>query len=276
MSRSRKWCFTLNNYTNEDIKAVNEMKCRYIIVGKEIGESGTPHLQGYVEYDNAIRMGTLKAIIPRAHLDVARGNSIENKNYCSKDGDILREDGERSLTQAEKGDSEAKRWKDAWEGAKKGEWDLIPDDIKIRYYNGLKAIGKDHMPKALDNETIDARWYVGPPGTGKSHAARQHGEFYAKMCNKWWDGYQDEDIILMDDLDSAHLGHHLKIWADKYGFIAETKGGARHIRPKIIIVTSNYTIDELWGYGSKEPNIAMCEALKRRFVVTRFTHVWRG
>ena len=35
-------------------------------------------------------------------------------------------------------------------------------------------------------------WIYGPPGTGKTHWARNYDtNFYPKLANKWWDGYDN-------------------------------------------------------------------------------------
>ncbi len=49
---SRRYIFTLNNYTEEDVKILMEEKVffSYLLFGKEIAPTtGTPHLQGYFE-----------------------------------------------------------------------------------------------------------------------------------------------------------------------------------------------------------------------------------
>lgn len=81
------------------------------------------------------------------------------------------------------------------------------------------------------------------------------------MCNKWWDNYQDESVILIEDFDKNHkvLCHHLKIWADRYGFRAEKKNGTVVIRPIKIIITSNYSINEIWEEEQDR------EPIQRRF-----------
>jgi len=80
--RARKWAITLNNYTKEEYDNILTHfthKTQYVyIIGKEVGEQGTPHLQMYVESKNAISLASLKKIIPRGHMRKPRelGNRI--------------------------------------------------------------------------------------------------------------------------------------------------------------------------------------------------------
>ncbi len=94
----KRWCFTLNNWTEEEltnIRIKTQDQTKYLIAGKEKGEEGTPHLQGFVHFKNKKRMSEVKKIIgPRAHLEVAVGSDIDNKEYCGKEGDVAIEEGE--------------------------------------------------------------------------------------------------------------------------------------------------------------------------------------
>lgn len=90
MSRAKHWCFTLNNYTQENVDRIidNTASFDFLIFGREIGDSGTPHLQGFVSFPNRVRRNVCVDKIGQAHFTVARdiNKSIE---YCKKDGDYL-------------------------------------------------------------------------------------------------------------------------------------------------------------------------------------------
>lgn len=64
---------------------------------------------------------------------------------------------------------------------------------------------------------------------------------------KWFDGYTGQKMIIIDDLDkyTAHvLAHSLKLWSDRYPVTAEIKGGTLPLQHRVIVVTSNLTIEE--------------------------------
>lgn len=268
--KSRGWCFTINNYTQDEIDAIaaNEPNFRYCLIGKEVGEEGTPHLQGYVSFKNAVRFESVKAVVgQRAHIEIARGNVEQNFKYCSKEGDIV-EWGERPLFQSEKGKKEKERYENAWKRAREGSLEEIDADLRVRHYNTLKRIRMDAVAERDLTDTEEVmQWYYGASGTGKSRKARgDNPDAYLKMCNKWWDSYVDQEVVLIEDFDVKHavLVHHMKIWADRYPFLAEVKGGSVKIRPRKIIVTSNYHPREIW---TEESDLG---PILRRFHVTHF------
>lgn len=91
MSRSKYFCFTINNYTNDDVDRLSNLgdEITYIVFGREVGESGTPHLQGYVEFRNRKRFPQVKTLLGnRVHLEKRRGSPQEASDYCKKDGDF--------------------------------------------------------------------------------------------------------------------------------------------------------------------------------------------
>lgn len=124
------------------------------------------------------------------------------------------------------------------------------------------------MPENLPSDHQVGYWYYGPTGCGKSHSARvDFPDPYLKASNnKWWCNYKHEENALLEDLDKDHhyMGFHLKIWADRYAFSPETKGSSLMIRPKHIIVTSNYHPKEIWNDKST------LEPILRRFKIVRF------
>ncbi len=97
MSYAKRWCFTLNNYTEEDINHIKELfhieSCVFAVVGIESGENGTPHLQGFFHLRNKKRFQQLKNMIPRAHIEPANGTDEQNQIYCKKDNNLLLEVG---------------------------------------------------------------------------------------------------------------------------------------------------------------------------------------
>lgn len=263
MSRSNGWCFTLNNYTDEVRVELLSMPCRYIIIGEEVGESKTPHLQGFVQFESPGKsLVAMKKINSHAHFEATKGSVDQNVAYCSKDGKF-EERGIKPMSQKRKGEANVERWEEARQAAKEGRFDDIPADIYIQNLGNLKKIRAESqiVPLCLKGE-LQNHWIWGAPGSGKtSGAQRSHPGAYLKGLHKWWDGYEAQEVVIVDDMDPYHksLAQDFKQWGHHSPFPAETKGGSLCIRPKKIIVTSNYRIDEVWE--DETTRLAM----KRRF-----------
>lgn len=88
--RSQNWCFTLNNYPATFEVLLQELFDRedveYLIAGREVASTGTPHLQGFVRFRTRRRFGAVSRLLPHGcHLEVARGSPKQNERYCSKE-----------------------------------------------------------------------------------------------------------------------------------------------------------------------------------------------
>lgn len=176
-----------------------------------------------------------------------------------------KEFGMKPKSNKEKGEMNKERWAAIIVSAEQGTIKEEYPDIYFRYHGTASRLcRKVYEPLP----TTCGIWYHGPSGSGKSSTARQtYPGLYDKLLNKWWDNYDQEDVVLLDDLDHFHapqMGSALKRYADHYPFRAEVKNSSMLIRPKLIVVTSQHTIEELW------PDVELQTALLRRFKVTHF------
>jgi len=254
-TRHRNFVFTYNNYPNTEL--VDNVPCKYIAYSHEVGANGTPHLQGFITFATVKSKQQVISLLPGCHIEVMLGSITQNEDYCSKSGDLI-ERGEKPICNDNKGRAEQLRWQRAREAAKTGNLEEIDADIYIRCYNTLKNIAKDHQTKPAPID-VKCFWIYGPTGTGKSHAVEtKFPECYKKNMEdmKWFDGYQDEEVIYLEDIDKYQVkwGGMLKRLADRWPMQASIKGSMKYIRPKVVIVTSNVRIEDIWqDTGTLDP-----------------------
>lgn len=268
-ARHRNFVFTHNNYSDTTLE--DTLACRYIIYGREVSKSGTPHLQGFVIFAGPKTLSSVIKNMPGCHIEVAITVTAAVK-YCKKD-EAFTERGVPPVSKADRGEAGRKaeqgRWKRIRVACEAGQPEDIPEYIRFKFPKLIAYHRQNFLRKRkLDDTECNMEWYHGPTGTGKSRKAREdHPDAFLKPCNKWWDGYEDEETVIIEDFDISHsvLAHHIKIWADRYPFPAEIKGGMFKIRPKRIIITSNYAPEDIW---SDAPNTL--GPVLRRFKKTHF------
>lgn len=278
MARVRNFCFTVNNYNDFDVERLStffkEEKARYLVFGKEVGEQGTPHLQGYCELETQLRFNNLKnKFVPGAHIEKRRGTAAQAANYCKKDGDY-EEMGK--ISNPGKRTDLHKFVDDVKENPDINTRDIIEKHTAIMAkYPKFVDVVRSTYQELKDLTVFDNLWIWGPPGVGKSKKIRDdYGDsLFSKGANKWFCGYEDEKTVLIDDLDPdscKYLVRYIKIWSDRYVFPAEVKNGGRKIRPERICITSNYSLEECF------PNPQDLAALKRRFKVIHMAKPFGG
>ncbi|QDJ95267.1 replication-associated protein [Capybara virus 30_cap3_1444] len=258
MAQGKRWCFTLNNPGDVVPRFEN---CRYLIYGKEVGESGTPHLQGFVIFKSNKRLSACKSWLPGAHFETAKGTNEQASSYCKKDGAFV-EEGDMPNDTAER---KSIAWKSVIKSARSG---TLEEDYPAVYVHNNRWYNAEYSAhrKLEPLKGTCGIWIMGESGVGKTHSVFTHfgiDKVYDKGVNKWWDGYRDEEVVLMDDVtpeNGKFIGSFLLRWADKWPVRVETKGGLLRVRPKKIIITSNFAMREVF-----DANMLDMEALYRRF-----------
>jgi len=83
MAQSKRWCVTINNYTDADLALVRTWGI-YGGAQEEVGEHGTPHIQAFVVFATNQRLTALKKLHSTAHWEVMKGSIEQSEVYCSK------------------------------------------------------------------------------------------------------------------------------------------------------------------------------------------------
>jgi len=277
-TRSRGWCLTINNPTTLDHDSIVEYASTlaYAIVGAEFGEmENVLHYQIYLYHKNPVAFSSMKKRFPRAHIEKAQGSPSQNKTYCAKEGNFT-EWGECPLGAVGKSVTLAER------AARNAELlsgrinDLVADGIvsvmSVPALKKARDILQTESLCPLNQTSCKGVWIHGAPSTGKSHWVREKygSSLFIKQQNKWWDGYNGEENVLLDDFDFAGLGHLMKIWTDRYGCSGEIKGGTINLAFKRFFITSNYTPQEIW----KDDDM-MARAISSRCLIKRFAVVYQ-
>lgn len=262
VSRLRNFVFTVNNYTDVEKSNVNEFaaRCRYLVYGEEVGESGTPHLQGYAELTRLTRFNKIKELLPRAHIEKRRGTAKQAAQYCKKEGKF-REFGEISRQGARSDVLEL------YEMVKEGKSDYELQEYNAqaycRYYKGVDRFRFNTCRQDNKYSPVEVLVWWGPAGVGKTRRAYELApDLYRVVDPQWWDGYQGQDTILLDDFyGGIKYSYFLQI-TDGYKFQLPIKGGYTWKQWSRVIITSNDPPENWYSVG-------LTSAISRRLTETK-------
>jgi len=254
----KAYCFTCNNYTPEKYEEL----CRsladagiYCIIGKEVGESGTPHLQGYVVFKRAHHFNTITSrYLSGCHVQVAAGSADDNRRYCSKDGQFV-EYGTFPEKRTGTRDELARSFSANMVEGRSGLVKWVSENPGTWYFSGHNLLRNfNAVQPAVERPNIRVKWIYGPPGVGKSRRAHYElKEAYVKEPRtKWWSGYLLEKEVIIDDFGPQGIDiNHLLRWFDRYKCFVENKGGMLPLYAESFIVTSNFHPEKVFSFGGE-------------------------
>lgn len=252
--RSRMWAFTINNYSEVEVKLVQEMILDKNKEGKAMGfgtvigraevevapTTGTPHIQGFVMFVNARTLGGMKKLLgDRAHIEKCLGEVKPNWDYCGKTGAIIAEKGnpdneedppvnatrsqviEFVMKKITGGDLEIERLRYRYAFRK----------VSLRqYWDQLLQFRDDYakeeglMVEQPWNGNLRRKnfWLWGKTRAGKSYFAQNYASTtigpwtnYPKNLTKWWDGYGKRQRVVIIEEPSASTAKHFPQFEDQ-------------------------------------------------------------
>lgn len=245
----------MNNYEEGDCDKLRAAKwIKYCIVGKEVGEEGTPHLQGYIQIMRKNEAGkrqawsatkvakTMKSegLSSQPHVEIALGNCESNIKYCSKEGDVT-EWGVASKGKGSRTDIkqflEAAKTKDTLELAEE-----YPKEF-ARYNRAAEKIRQAADEKAAEDwRELDVTLLTGPTGCGKTRRAMESGGDIYKIQGDemtWWDGYRGQKTLLIDEYSNDVKVTKMLSVLDGYKLRLPIKGGFTYARWTKVFITTN-------------------------------------
>ncbi len=271
--QNRNWCFTDFELLSWG-KIYDEYKdiIRYITWGKEIcPKTKKEHNQGFIQFYNKRRMGTIKNMIEsqKLHLEPCKGTASSNIIYCHKDGDY--EERGASVSQGQRTDLEEIKQIIDTEGSM---MDVAEHNFGAycRYRSSFEKYKQMvDQQKRKDFRKVEVIIIKGPTGCGKTRRAVEMSKDTYKIEGgemAWFDGYNGEKTLVIDEYDNQINCTTLLGILDGYTRKLPIKGGFTYANWDRVIMTTNN--DELHTSAKNEHK----KALKRR--ITRVINFFTG
>lgn len=264
-NKSRKWSITFWAKPVFD-----EKQMKYMVIGRELcPKTGREHWQGFVYWHNAKSFDQVQKYLAKrvsARIVPSNGSIDENIAYCTKDEDY-EEFGERPA-QGQRKDLESLA-KDISEGLTVDEIILERPVMYHQYGRTLNKLEDLAMMQRYRNFMTKGTWYYGPTGVGKSHLAfdnfHPNTHYVVPMDNGWWDGYRQQDTVILNDFRGSIPYDEILQMVDKWPYYVKRRN--RQPIPfisKHVIVTSSLSPEDIYNRRNEKDSI---DQLRRRFEI---------
>lgn len=251
--RLSRFVFTLNNYTEVEYEALKRyaLGTTWFVMGKEIGENGTPHLQGACVIGQQTPFSTLKTStgLRRAHIEPMRGKPEDSLVYCTKQDSLPFVHG--SLPQPGKRTDLKDTLELVAKGATLRDLALNPDvsvqACVVKFNRGLTALRSLRATPRNPETPPKVYWICGETGTGKTRSCFEFGTKIAGDNEvwissgglRWFDGYDGQRVAIFDDFRSKGVSFNFFLrLLDRYPLRVEFKGGFVEWNPSHIFITT--------------------------------------
>lgn len=263
-TKARGYMLTINNFTEEIETKLVKDTYKFLVYQVEKGESGTEHIQAFIYYKNP-RVWPKKRY-NTAHIEISKSIQASIK-YCKKEETRIRgpyEFGEMPEQGRRKDLEEVAR--SVMSGEKMENIAKENPEHYVRYHKGLQALRTITIKhRTRKPETI---WLWGKAGVGKTkYVIDKHGadNVYIKDGTMWWDGYNNEEAILVDDFDGKWPFRDFLRFLDRYAYQGQYKGGYTKINSPYIYITCEFEPDEIFtSLNAEKDNTNTIEQVERR------------
>lgn len=289
-SQSRKWNITINNpldkgFTHtkisEELQTLKSLV--YYCMADESGQTHHTHI--FCAFSSAVRFSTLKARLPEAHLEAARGSVAQNRDYIAKTGkwENDRKHGTRIPgTFEEWGDAPEERQgrrtdlDDLYQMVKEGATDLEILEVHPRammYLDKIERVRQTLKAEryATEFRQLDVTYIWGPTGTGKTRGVmEEHG--YDKVCRVTdydhpFERYNGEDTIVFDEFRSQLRISDMLNYLDGYPLMLPCRYANRQACYTKVYLISNVPLENQYR------GVQMDEPLTWKAFLRRIHHV---
>lgn len=277
--QSRNWQFTdFKNLNIDNIYDRYKDIIRYIAYGKEIcPTTGKEHNQGWIQFINKKRFNGVKKIFgcKSIHIEPCQGSEYDNEKYCAKDGKF--KSFGNFVSMGERTDFEQIKLK---LDQNKPLIEVANDHFSdfIRYSKGIKEYRALVLQKMCQGfRKVEVIVLQGKTGLGKTRKAMEEATYKIEGGKlQWWDGYEGEKCICIDEFANQVPITELLNLLDGYQLRLSVKGSHTYANWNKVYITTNLRKREWYPCANEEHRRALFRRITKWEKLTFSPKVCQG